>query len=168
MVATKGFKPQYEALGNRVGNSLNAVNHLFKTQRMDTYERPEESLLDNLEDHCEFSDYWQNFKRAGPLLFNLIADKFKPLQDARNRSAIDELISIKKILTTMHWKLREGSTDIDVVKFAIATKMLEHKLEILTKLNFEVENEEENISSFNIIGGPIGGEKDEDSGEFYE
>ena len=70
----------------------------------------------------------------------------------RDISFIEELLKTKSILTLLNGKLKEGAADIDIVEYSIATKMLEHKLSILTSLNMQVEGETEGTFSFNLFG----------------
>lgn len=67
-------------------------------------------------------------------------------------SFIEELLKTKSILTLLNTKLESGSADIDVVEYAIATKMLEQKLAVLTALNVSVDGDGEDKASFNIFG----------------
>ena len=70
----------------------------------------------------------------------------------RDISFIEELLKTKSILQLLNNKLKEGAADIDIVEYSIATKMLEHKLSILTSLNMQVEGESEGTFSFNLFG----------------
>lgn len=67
-------------------------------------------------------------------------------------SFIEELLKTKSILQLLAQKLEEGAADIDIVEYAMATKMLEHKLAVLTALNVSVDGDGEEKVSFNIFG----------------
>ena len=71
---------------------------------------------------------------------------------ARDMSFIEELLKTKSILTLLDSKVREGAADVDVMEYAIATKMLENKLAILSALNISVEGDGEDKVSFNLFG----------------
>ena len=67
-------------------------------------------------------------------------------------SFIEELLKTKGILTLLDQKIKEGAADIDVMEYAIASKMLENKLAILTSLNISVEGDGDDKVSFNLFG----------------
>ena len=129
------------------------VNGLCETTPTPAYSAaPDPNILKNLLAECEDSDYWQNFKKAAPILFCMIAENDPNLKQMRDISFIEELLKTKSILTLLNNKLAEGGADIDLVEYSIATKMLEHKLSILTSLNMQVEGESEGTFSFNLFG----------------
>ena len=70
----------------------------------------------------------------------------------RDMSFIEELLKTKSILTLLNGKLESGAADIDIIEYSIATKMLEHKLAVLTALNVAVEGDDDDKASFNIYG----------------
>jgi hypothetical protein len=70
----------------------------------------------------------------------------------RDMSFIEELLKTKSILTLLDKKLKEGQADIDIVEYSLATKMLEHKLAILSALNISVDTDGEDKVSFNLFG----------------
>lgn len=70
----------------------------------------------------------------------------------RDMSFIEELLKTKSILTLLNEKLTSGAADIDIIEYSIATKMLEHKLAVLTALNVSVDGDGEDKASFNIFG----------------
>jgi hypothetical protein len=74
------------------------------------------------------------------------------LKQMRDMSFIEELLKTKSILQLLNEKLEQNAGDIDIIQYSIATKMLEHKLAILTSLNVSVEGDGEDTASFNIIG----------------
>ena len=43
-------------------------------------------------------------------------------------SFIEELLKTKSILALMREKIQKGDTDVDIVEYSLATKMLESKL----------------------------------------
>ena len=147
------IRPQYELLSQRVEAALNVVNGLCETTPTPAYSAaPDPNILKNLLPECEDSDFWQNFKKAAPILFCMIAENDNNLKQMRDISFIEELLKTKSILTLLNGKLQEGAADVDIAEYAIATKMLEHKLSILTSLNMQVEGETEGTFSFNLFG----------------
>jgi hypothetical protein len=46
-------------------------------------------------------------------------------------SFIEELLKTKSIVTLMKDKVEKGDSDVDVVEYSLATKMLESKLSVL-------------------------------------
>jgi len=74
------------------------------------------------------------------------------LKIARDMSFIEELLKTKSILTLLDNKIKEGTADIDVMEYAIASKMLENKLAILSALNISVDGDTEDKVSFNLYG----------------
>ena len=70
----------------------------------------------------------------------------------RDMSFIEELLKTKAILTLLHQKLESGAAEVDIIEYSIATKMLEHKLAVLTALNVSVDGDGEEKASFNIFG----------------
>ena len=70
----------------------------------------------------------------------------------RDMSFIEELLKTKAILTLLNQKLESGAAEVDIIEYSIATKMLEHKLAVLTALNVSVDGDGEEKVSFNIYG----------------
>lgn len=70
----------------------------------------------------------------------------------RDMSFIEELLKTKSILQLLNDKLESGAADVDVIEYSIATKMLEHKLAVLTSLNVSVDGDGDEKASFNIFG----------------
>jgi hypothetical protein len=70
----------------------------------------------------------------------------------RDMSFIEELLKTKSILTLLNNKLQDGSADVDLIEYSIATKMLEQKLAVLTSLNVSVDGDGDDKVSFNIFG----------------
>jgi hypothetical protein len=70
----------------------------------------------------------------------------------RDMSFIEELLKTKSILTLLNNKLESGAADVDVIEYSLATKMLEHKLAVLTALNVSVDGDGDEKTSFNIYG----------------
>jgi hypothetical protein len=67
-------------------------------------------------------------------------------------SFIEELLKTKSILTLLNQKIAEGSADVDIMEYAIASKMMENKLAILSALNISVEGDGDDKVSFNLFG----------------
>ena len=85
-------------------------------------------------------------------MFCLSVEEDQNLKIARDMSFIEELLKTKSILSLLDQKLKEGAADVDVMDYAIATKMLEHKLAVLSALNISVEGDGEETVSFNLYG----------------
>lgn len=85
-------------------------------------------------------------------MFCLSVEEDQNLKVARDMSFIEELLKTKSILTLLNNKVQEGSPDVDIMDYAIATKMLENKLAVLSSLNISVEGDGEDKVSFNIFG----------------
>lgn len=50
------------------------------------------------------------------------------LKQVRDMSFIEELFKTKAIMKCLKDKLDDGSADVDIVEYSLATKVLEHKL----------------------------------------
>jgi hypothetical protein len=85
-------------------------------------------------------------------MFCLAVEDDQNMKIARDMSFIEELLKTKSILTLLNTKISEGAPDIDVMEYAIATKMLEQKLAILAALNISVEGDGDDKVSFNVYG----------------
>lgn len=66
-------------------------------------------------------------------------------------SFIEELLKTKSIVLLMKEKVEKGDSDVDVVEYSLATKMLESKLQVLQALNIQVEEGDQKIT-LNIKG----------------
>lgn len=66
-------------------------------------------------------------------------------------SFIEELIKTKSVMKLMKEKLEAGAADVDIIEYALATKMLENKLNVLQALNISVEPEDNKIT-LNVKG----------------
>lgn len=137
----------------RLNKSLDQVNKLTETTPTPAYAAaPDPNILKNLLDECEDSDFWQNFKKAAPIMFCVSIEEDQNLRQMRDMSFIEELLKTKSILTLLNNKLQEGNADIDLIEYSIATKMLEQKLAVLTALNVSVDGDGDDKVSFNIFG----------------
>jgi len=142
-----------DKLQERVAASLDVVNKLCETTPTPQYAAaPDPNILRNLLPECEDSEFWHNFKKAAPIMFCLAVEDDQNMKIARDMSFIEELLKTKSILTLLNSKISEGAPDIDVMEYAIATKMLEQKLAILTALNISVEGDGDEKVSFNVYG----------------
>lgn len=147
------LKGQYEKLTERLNKSLDQVNKLTETTPTPAYAAaPDPNILKNLLDECEDSDFWQNFKKAAPIMFCVSIEEDQNLRQMRDMSFIEELLKTKSILTLLNNKLQDGNADIDLIEYSIATKMLEQKLAVLTALNVSVDGDGDDKVSFNIFG----------------
>ena len=67
-------------------------------------------------------------------------------------SFIEELLKTKSILAVMNDKIEKGDSDVDIVEYSLATKMLENKLQVLHALNVNVDNEDQTKITLNVKG----------------
>ena len=59
-----------ERLKARIENSLSVVNRLCETTPTPQYAAaPDANILKNLLPECEDSEFWQNFRKAAPIMF---------------------------------------------------------------------------------------------------
>eukprot|EP00351_Strombidinopsis_sp_SopsisLIS2011_P001334 CAMPEP_0116879238 /NCGR_PEP_ID=MMETSP0463-20121206/11037_1 /TAXON_ID=181622 /ORGANISM="Strombidinopsis sp, Strain SopsisLIS2011" /LENGTH=83 /DNA_ID=CAMNT_0004528357 /DNA_START=204 /DNA_END=455 /DNA_ORIENTATION=+ len=70
----------------------------------------------------------------------------------RDMSHIEELLKTKGLLTLMDNKLEEGTADLDIMEFSMAAKMCEHKLQVLTALSMQSEEDTEDSITINLYG----------------
>ena len=142
-----------EKLQKRIETSLAVVNRLCETTPTPQYAAaPDANILKNLLPECEDSEFWQNFKKAAPIMFCLSVEDDQNLKIARDMSFIEELLKTKSILTLLNQKIAEGSNEVDIMEYAIASKMMENKLAILSALNISVEGDGDDKVSFNLFG----------------
>jgi len=126
MQRKNAVKQNYEKLTQRVTQSLEQVNKLTETTPTPSYSTsPDPKILNNLLEECEDTDFWQNFKKAAPIMFCVSVEMDNNLRQMRDMSFIEELLKTKSILTLLNNKLTEGAADIDIIEYSIATKMLE-------------------------------------------
>jgi hypothetical protein len=110
-------------------------------------------VLQNLLSECEDSDFWQNFKKAAPILFCTAIEHDTNLKQTRDMSFIEELLKTKSIMRLMKDKVEKGDSEVDLVEYALATRTLEQKLKVLHALNIHVESpEDQNKITLNIAG----------------
>jgi hypothetical protein len=146
-------KKNFDKLIDRVKFNLSQVNKLCETTPTPAYAAaPDPSILKSLLPECEDSDFWQNFKKAAPIMFCLAIEEDQNLKSMRDISFIEELLKTKSILTLLDQKLKDGKADIDIIEYSLATKMLEHKLAILNSLNISVDTDGDDKVSFNLYG----------------
>lgn len=64
------FKEQYEKLSQRLKANVDDVEKLIKATAVPSFGSvPDPNILKNLLVECEDSDFWQNFKKAAPIIF---------------------------------------------------------------------------------------------------
>jgi len=85
-------------------------------------------------------------------MFCVAVEGDEGLKQMRDMSFIEELLKTKSILTLLNEKLESNAAEVDIIEYSIATKMLEHKLAVLTSLNVSVDGDGEEKASFNIFG----------------
>lgn len=74
-------KKNFEKLSERVKSSLTQVNKLCETTPTPAYAAsPDPSILKNLLAECEDSDFWQNFRKAAPIMFCLAIEEDQNLK----------------------------------------------------------------------------------------
>ena len=69
MQRKQGVKQSYEKLATRLSSALEQVNKLAETVPKPFYSAPDTNILKNLLPECEDSYFWQNFKKAAPIMF---------------------------------------------------------------------------------------------------
>lgn len=142
-----------EKLQQRISMALAVVNRLCETTPTPQYAAaPDVNILKNLLPECEDSEFWQNFKKAAPMIFCVAVEGDENLKMQRDMSFIEELLKAKSCLTLMENKIKEGAADVDIVDYAIASKMLENKIAVLSNLNISVEGDGDDKVSFNLFG----------------
>ncbi len=146
------LKVQYEKLTERLTSNYDKIENLMKTTNIPSYmSQPNQQVFKNLLSECEDCAFWQNFRKAAPILFCTAIEKNDQLKQARDISFMEELLKSKQILGMMKEKLSAGATDIDVVEYSLANSMLEQKVKLLESLNFSVVPEDNKIK-INVIG----------------
>ena len=100
MISKKGaLKAQYDKLASRLQTSLDAVNKLTESTPTPAYAAaPDPKILKALLGECEDSDFWQNFKKAAPIMFCVAIEEDQNLRQMRDMSFIEELLKTKSIL----------------------------------------------------------------------
>lgn len=147
------IKEQYEKLSDRLKKNMQDIEKLLAATSIPAYSAvPDTNVLKNLLQECEDSDFWQNFKKAAPIIFCQAIENDQNLKQIRDMSFIEELLKTKSIILLMKDKVEKGDADVDVVEYSLATKMLESKLQVLQSLNIQVEEEGSNKITLNIKG----------------
>ena len=68
-------RAQMDKLQQRIARSLAVVNKLCETTPTPQYAAaPDPNILRNLLPECEDSEFWQNFKKAAPIMFCLAVE----------------------------------------------------------------------------------------------
>jgi hypothetical protein len=147
------MKEQLEKLSQRLARNVEEVDTLMKATNVPQYTAvPDHNVLANLLNECEDSDFWQNFKKAAPILFCTAIEHDVNLKQVRDMSFIEELLKTKSIMRLMKDKVEKGE-DVDIVEYSLATRTLETKLKVLQSLNIHVENgEDTNKITLNVQG----------------
>lgn len=64
------MKEQLNKLSQRLSNNVEEIENLMKATQVPQYTAvPDHNVLKNLLEEVEDSDFWQNFKKAAPILF---------------------------------------------------------------------------------------------------
>ena len=95
-------RAQMDKLQQRINMSLAVANRLCETTPTPQYAAaPDANILRNLLPECEDSEFWQNFKKAAPIMFCLAVEDDQNMKIARDMSFIEELLKTKSILTLL-------------------------------------------------------------------
>jgi hypothetical protein len=109
--------------------------------------------LANLLSECEDSDFWQNFRKAAPILFCTAIEHDTNMKQTRDMSFIEELLKTKSIMRLMKDKLEKNESEVDLVEYSLACRTLEQKLKVLQALNINVESgEDQSKITLNVMG----------------
>lgn len=147
------IKELHEKLSERLTKNVEEIDGLMKATSIPQYTAvPDHNVLQNLLAECEDSDFWQNFRKAAPILFCTAIEHDVNLKQVRDMSFIEELLKTKSIMRLMKDKVQKGDADVDIVEYSLATKMLENKLQVLQALNIHVESEDQNKITLNVMG----------------
>lgn len=120
------LKEQYEKLGARLAKNVDEIDSLMKATNVPQYTAvPDHNVLQNLLGECEDSDFWQNFKKAAPILFCTAIEHDVNLKQTRDMSFIEELLKTKSIMRLMKDKVEKNDAEVDLVEYALATRTLE-------------------------------------------
>lgn len=139
------MKDLNEKLLVRLTASVEEVDKLMAQTNVPQYTAvPDINVLQNLLGECEDSEFWHNFRKAAPILFCSAIEHDSNMKQTRDMSFIEELLKTKSILRLMKDKVAKQDPDVDIVEYALATKMLETKLQVLQALNINVESTEDN------------------------
>lgn len=66
-----------------------------------------------------------NYKKAAPLLFCAAVDDHPDLKKLKDTTFIEELIKAKSVVSLLKLNIDTGAPDVDVIEYAIATRMIE-------------------------------------------
>jgi hypothetical protein len=148
------IKDLNDKLTARLNKNVEDIDKLITNANVPQFTAvPDISVLANLLQECEDSEFWHNFKKAAPILFCQAIEHDSNLKQLRDMSFIEELLKTKSIMKLMKDKVAKGDADVDIVEYSLATKMLENKLQVLQSLNIKVENEgDENKITLNVHG----------------
>ena len=145
-------KELYSKLLERLNKNLVEADKLMAQTNLPQYTAvPDHNVLQNLLGECEDSDFWQNFKKAAPIIFCKAIEEDQGLKQMRDMSFIEEILKTKSILKLLQDKLEKGDSDVDVVEYSLATKMLEAKIQVLNALNIDVGDDQAKIT-LNVKG----------------
>jgi hypothetical protein len=142
----KALREHMDKLALRLSKNVDDIEKIFTATSIPAYAAmPAPNMLENLLAECDDSAFWLNFKRAAPIIFCTALEDVQEFKTARDMSFIEELIKTKSIMKLMKDKLETGTADVDIVEYALATKMLENKLSVLQALNISVTPEDNKI-----------------------
>lgn len=147
------LKAQYEKLGERIKTDVAQIEKLIDQTSVPMFSNvPDGGRMDNLLAETEDCAFWQNFKRAAPIMFCMAIEKDEKLKSERDFSFINELLKTKSLLKIMNEKIQSGATDVDIVEYSLAVKMLENKMQMLNGINKVKDGDNEDKVTLNIQG----------------
>ena len=104
--AQAGLQESFNKLIERLSSQIENVDKLMKQTAMPQYQAvPDHNILKNLLPECEDSDFWQNFKRAAPIIFCKLIEDDQQLKQMRDMSFIEEILKTKTSLSLIKSKL---------------------------------------------------------------
>ena len=110
-------KDLYEKLSERLNKNVELIDELMKATNVPQYTAvPDINVLSNLLGECEDSKFWQNFKKAAPIIFCTAIENDADLRQIRDMSFIEELLKTKSIMKLMKDKISKGDSDVDIVE----------------------------------------------------
>lgn len=92
-------------------------------------------ILKNLRNETNDSDFWKNIKEVAPFFFVFAVEKHEELRETRDCMFTEEILKTKAILQVLHEKIIQETPDVDIVDYALASRALEEKIQIMKALN---------------------------------
>jgi hypothetical protein len=96
------MKDQFNKLADRLKGNVTEVEKMIENTHLPPYGgAPDASILTNLLKECEDTEFWQNFKKAAPVIFCTAIEQDTNLKQMRDMSFIEELLKVKTIMKMM-------------------------------------------------------------------